>query len=306
MTAHSSTRARLIRRSPLIARRFVLALALASIACTNYDQEAPVVRINGSTTLNPVVTEIANILKVEQGMTITVDTQGGSSGGVSGAADGSADIGMSSKPLTASDRDRHPKADLRAVSIGSDAVAIAVHETVWNGGARSLTRDELRAIYERRIVNWRDVGGPDLPIVFFDKEPGRGTWEVFAHWIYPSSHPPTISHPQVGGNEEGRTKTATTPGAVTQLSASWVTDSPGIHALGLDDGTGTVVAPTPEAISRQEYPMLRPLLLVTDGPPDPLERVVVDFALSKRGQDIVAKHGYLPVRSGEASMGASE
>ena len=39
-------------------------------------------RINGSTTVNPVVTEAAEALRAERGMTIHVDTQGGSSGGI--------------------------------------------------------------------------------------------------------------------------------------------------------------------------------------------------------------------------------
>lgn len=252
-----------------------------------------VLRVNGSTTVNPVVTEIANILTRENRMMITVDTQGGSSGGVSGVADGSAGIGMSSKPLSASDNERYPDADFRAFVIGIDAVALAVNENVWKGGVHHVTREQVRDIYEKEITNWKEIGGPDEPIVFLDKEPGRGTWEVFADWLYPDGDAPTISHSQVGGNEEGRTKAATTRGAITQLSASWVADSPGIDALGIVAENGEIVDPTHEAIESEAYPIRRPLLLITNGPPDPEERTLIDFALSERGREIVAKHGYL-------------
>lgn len=253
----------------------------------------PTLRVNGSTTVNPVVTEIAGELAGE-GLIVTVDTQGGSSGGIAAAATGAAELGMSSKPLTDEDRSRYPRADLRAFTIGNDAVALAVHESVWNGGVRALSREQIRLIYEKRFSNWREVDGPDLPIIFFDKEPGRGTWEVFAAWVYPDGDPPTISHPQVGGNEEARTKVGSTPGAVTQLSVSWIAQTPGIEPLGIVTSAGTML-PTEENIVSGLYPMKRPLLLITNGEPSPLQRRLIDYALSSRGQQIVARHGYLPL-----------
>ena len=33
--------------------------------------------------------------------------------------------------------------------------------------------------------------------------------------------PPLVSLPEVGSNEEGRNKVASTPGSITQLSAAW-------------------------------------------------------------------------------------
>ncbi|MBW3564473.1 MAG: substrate-binding domain-containing protein [Acidobacteria bacterium] len=294
----SEARKKRARKVARIAGAFIPAIIVAACGGDSSPEGSAhnprnVLRVNGSTTVNPVVTEIANILTRENQMMITVDTQGGSSGGISGVADGSAGIGMSSKPLSRSDRERYPDADFHAFVIGIDAVALAVNENVWNGRVRHVTREQVREIYEKEITNWKEIGGPDSPIVFLDKEPGRGTWEVFADWLYPDGDAPTISHSQVGGNEEGRTKAATTGGAITQLSASWVADSPGIDALGIVAENGEIVEPTHEAIQRDAYPIRRPLLLITNGPPDPEEQKLIDFALSERGREIVAKHGYL-------------
>ncbi len=52
---------------------------------------------------------------------------------------------------------------------------------VWNGGVKSLSAQQVRDIYEKKITNWSDVGGPELLITFYNKEPGRGTWEVIAN-----------------------------------------------------------------------------------------------------------------------------
>lgn len=269
--------------------KIVLLLSLLAAGVAN---AAPTLRVNGSTTVNPVAAEAAEILRAEKKMTITVDTQGGSSGGISGVGDGSIDVGMSSKPVSDDDRHKYPKVRFVTTEIGRDAVALVVSADVYNGGVRALTKKQVLDIYEGRVSNWKSVGGPDRRIVFFNKEPGRGTWEVFAHWLYGDpKKAPVVSHPEVGGNEEGRMKVSATPGAITQLSASWANAS--VHAVSIRLDDGTVVAPVAAEIVSGRYPMSRPLFFVTNGPPTGQAKVLIDFVLSLRGQELVRKHGYL-------------
>jgi phosphate transport system substrate-binding protein len=250
-------------------------------------------RINGSTTVNPPVAEAAEILRAEMGRQIQVDTQGGSSGGISMLGDGLVQVGMSSKPLSPEDRAKYPKVAFVETHIGEDAVAMIVSPDVWEGGVRALTREQIRQIYEGRLTNWKEVGGPNQRIVFFNKEPGRGTWEVFAHWIYGNAKDaPPVSFPEVGGNEETRNKVASTRGALSQLSSSWA-DGKRVFALGIKSEDGTVLEPTPAKIAARIYPMSRPLFLLTNGQPRGEAAVFVDFLLSPRGQELVRKHGYL-------------
>ncbi len=146
-------------------------------------------KINGSTTGNLPAAEAAEILRAEKGMNIQVDTQGGSSGGISMLADGQVQVGMSSKPVAADDRAKYPKVNFNSIHIGEDAVAMIVSRDVWDGGVRAISKAQLKEIYEGRVSNWKDLGGPDQRIAFFNKEPGRGTWEVFAHWVYGNPKP---------------------------------------------------------------------------------------------------------------------
>src|SRR4029453_10749891 len=102
-------------------------------------------------------------------------------------------------------------------------------------------------------------------IPFFNKEPGRGTWEVFAHWLYGNPRQaPAVNFPEVGGNEETRNKVASTRGAMSQLSSSWADGKTGF-ALGIKGDDGRVVEPTPANIATHKYPMSRPLFLLTNG-----------------------------------------
>jgi phosphate transport system substrate-binding protein len=279
--------------SPVMNRLARPALVVALTSMLVVPAEVQILRINGSTTVNLPVAEAAEILRAERGMRIHVDSQGGSSGGISMLGEGLVHIGMSSKPLAGSDRERYPDVDFHVTPIGGDAVALIVPGDVWEGGVRALTRGQMRGIYERHITHWREVGGPDLRIAFFNKEPGRGTWEVFAKWLYgDAKQAPPVSFPEVGGNEEARTKVASTRGALSQLSASWA-DGEHVFALGIQLEDGTVVRPTPEHIARNVYPMSRPLFLLTDGQPAGGAKTFVDFLLGDRGQALVRKHGYL-------------
>jgi phosphate transport system substrate-binding protein len=253
---------------------------------------APPLRVNGSTTVNAVATEAAEALRAEKKMTIQVDTQGGSSGGISGIGDGSIDVGMSSKPVSDDDRKKYPQVNFVSTEIGRDAVALIVSADVYNGGVRALTKQQARDIYEGRITNWKQVGGADRRIAFFNKEPGRGTWEVFAHWLYGDpKKAPQVSFPEVGANEEARNKVGATKGAISQLSASWAVG--GVHALAVRLDDGSVVPPVAAEIVSGRYPMSRPLFFVTNGPPIGQAKIFIDFVLSPRGQELVRKHGYL-------------
>ncbi|MEM7481138.1 MAG: phosphate ABC transporter substrate-binding protein [Acidobacteriota bacterium] len=255
-------------------------------------ESAEALKVNGSSTVNPVVTRAAEILRQEQGLAIVVDTQGGSSGGIASVGDGRVDVGMSSRPLNDGDRERYPETDFRTVTIGLDAVALTVSKDVWESGLRSLTRDQVRGLYEGRIENWREVGGPDRRVVFFNKEPGRGTWEVFADWLYgDADEAPLVSLPEVSSNEEGRTKVGSTRGAVTQLSAAWA-DGERVFALALENEHGATVTPTDRNLDHGLYPLVRPLLVLTDGEPMAEARTLIDFLLSERGRRLVEESGY--------------
>jgi len=271
-----------------------VAAGILAVGTLSLPLSAATLRINGSTTVNPVAAEAAEILRAEKKMEITVDTQGGSSGGIAGIGDGSVEIGMSSKPIVAEDRTKYPSVNFVETKIGQDAVAMVVNADVYNRGVKSLTKKQVQDIYEGRITNWKQVGGPDEKIVFFNKEPGRGTWEVFAKWVYGDpKKAPEVSFPEVGGNEETRTKVISTKGSMSQLSSSWAENNAKIKPLALKLDDGTVVAPTAANIADNKYPMSRPLFFITNGAPKGEAKTLIDFVLTPRGQELVHKHGYL-------------
>lgn len=258
------------------------------------------IKINGSSTVNPVVSEAAEHFR-EKGWKIYVDTQGGSSGGISYLAEGLCDIGMSSRPVSENDKKKFPKASFVSHSIGYDGVALVVSRSLYNKGVKSLTKEQIKLIYEGKIKNWNKVGGPKQKIVFFNKEPGRGTWEVFAKYVYgKAKYAPKVFHPEVGANQEARSKVASNPGGITQLSASWAWNNDKVMAISLSVGEISVGA-SRENIESGKYPMRRPLLLITNGKATNQSNEFIKYLLSPQGQKLVKKHGYLSLDSSEQS-----
>ncbi len=288
-------------RRHILSNKVAVLLACGALAVASASAET--LRINGSTTVNPVVAEAAEILRSEEGMTILVDVQGGSTGGIAALGDRRAEIAMSSKPLDDSDREKFPQTSFHPVVIGYDSLALVVSRDVWEGGMQAISKEQMAQIYENKARRWSELGGPDRRIAFFNKEPGRGTWKVFAKWLYgKSDKAPLVSHPEVGANEEGRSKVGTTRGAISQLSAAWA-DGKSVFALGIRNADGTVAKPTAEDSANGSYPLTRALFVITDGEPQGGVKAMIDLLLSPRGQQLVAKHGYLPLADPE---GASE
>lgn len=275
-------------------RRFflstILFLGLASAAFSQ------TLKINGATTVNIVVAEAAEILRAKNGQAIEVDTQGGSSGGISMVGEGKVDLGMVSKHVSDDDRKKYPGVDFKETHIGADAVALIVSKDVWESGVQSVTREQVKGIYEGKIKNWQEVGANrSLRIAFLNKEPGRGTWENFAKWVYGDSKlAPIVSFPEVGGNEETRQKVATTRGALSQLSSSWA-DGERVFALGIKGEDGKVVYPTNENVINKSYPMSRPLSMLSNGEPKGQAAEFIKFLLGAEGQKLVEKHGYVAI-----------
>jgi len=249
-------------------------------------------RVSGSTTVNPVAADAAEVLRAK-GIRITVDSQGGSAGGLAQLGAGQVEIAMSSKEVSDADKAQFPDVDFVSTEIGQDAVGVILRREVVDGGVTGLDKAQLQELFEGRVANWKELGGPDLAVFVYDKEPGRGTREVLDKYLYGKDvkappPPQSDNYAIVGGNEETRTKLESTPGSVGPLSSSFITGHPKLAALEVDG-----VAPTPAAVKDGSYPMSRPLFLVTDRPPAGAAKRFIDYVLSAEGQKLVNRHGYL-------------
>ncbi|MGQ0673603.1 MAG: phosphate ABC transporter substrate-binding protein [Hyphomicrobium sp.] len=240
--------------------------------------------ITGSSTVAPLVAEIAKRFE-EKNAGVRVDVQtGGSSRGVNDARSGLADIGMASRSL------KDDEKDLKSFAIARDGIGIIVHR---DNPVKELNADQIVAIYTGKETDWGAVSGKPGPITVVNKADGRSTLELFlAHFKLKASD----IKPQVviGDNQQGIKTVAGNPGAVGYVSIGTAEYESGagapIKLLGLGGISASV-----ENVRNGTFALARPLNLVTKSEPNGVVKAFIDYAQSAAVHDLVKEQFLVPI-----------
>jgi phosphate transport system substrate-binding protein len=244
------------------------------------------VTASGSTTVSPLMAEIAKRLEgTNPGLRIDIQT-GGSSRGINDAIKGASDIGMTSRALKDSE-----KPGVTAIKIAQDGVAMLVHAS---NPITNLTDAQVLAIYTGSAKNWKDVGGKDAPITVINRAEGRSELELFTEYLKIKSadiKPSLVS----GENQHGIKSVANDPNAIIYMSvgASEYAISEG-EKLKLVSWNG--IEATSKNVANATLPVTRPLILVIKNDAAPLVRTIVDYARSKAVKDLVLGFSYVELQ----------
>lgn len=255
-----------------------------SAGCVNKDTGADLV-IAGSTTVQPIVSKASEAF-AEKNKGVAIGVQGGGSGtGIRMVGEGSVAIGASSRELNSEEKEKHP--DLVTTAIGIDCIAVVVHPSNSLGNM-SLTIEQVRDIFSGRITNYKELNGPDRPIVLVQREDGSGTRSMFESLVMNKSEV----------SDAALQKPAS--GAI-RFTISNNENAIGYVGIGYLDGTIMPVAindalPTEENVRADRYPLSRELYLITKGAPSGLAKGFIDFILSPEGQETVKEEGFISVK----------
>ncbi len=254
---------------------------------------ATTIKIAGSTTLLPILSEAAKQYRITHpDLSLTV-SGGGSGMGVANIERGTIDIGMASRPLSEREAERLGDS-IDVIPVARDAVAIAVSKAVYESGVRELSLAQIAAIYRGEIRNWRELGGQDAKILVIDKEASRGTRHVFASVVLGS---PRARAPGAtiitGSNNEEQSVISRSDQAIGMLSNAWLNDR--VRAVAVGDG-GEAVLPTAENVALGRYVIKRDLNILVPKASGDEVKGFVDFLRSEQGQVIVEMVGFHSVR----------
>lgn len=233
----------------------------------------------GSTTVQPVAEQLAiAFMNMNEGITVTIQG-GGSSTGIKSVSDGTVDIGAASREL----KDSEKGLGLVEHVLAMDGIAVIVNPAQSVTG---LTTEQVRQIFAGEITNWSQVGGEDAGINIFAREEGSGTRDAFEEIAMGDS---LIAAGALLQPSNGAIKTAVAgdPGAIGFISFGYIDDS--VRAMSING-----VAATIDNVKSGNYPISRPLLLLTKGEPAGNVKKFIDYCLGPEGQEIVAQD-YIPV-----------
>lgn len=250
----------------------------------NVSAETTQLVLTGSSTIAPLAAEIAKRFESQHpGVRVDVQT-GGSSRGVADARRGLADIGMASRAL------KDDESDLHSFTIARDGICVIVH---GDNSIKSLTDEQVVAIYTGKIENWSEVGGNDAPITVVNKAEGRSTLELFLKHFQLES---TDVQPNVviGDNEQGIKTVAGNPNAIGYVSIGTAEydASQGVPIRLLPVGG---VAASVENVANGTFPLSRPLNLLTRETPTGLAKEFIEFAQSDDVHDLIGEQYFVPI-----------
>ncbi|OAI39236.1 hypothetical protein AYO40_01310 [Planctomycetaceae bacterium SCGC AG-212-D15] len=239
--------------------------------------------LSGSTTLGPLMADIARRLnQLYPGLEVEV-RKGGSTRGIQDARHGTVNVGMSSRSLQAAERELH------SFAVARDGVCFLVHK---DNPVTGLDREQELAILTNKVKNWKEVGGRDTPIVVVARSEGRSEVELMTNHFH--IKPADIkAQTKVGDNQDAVAAAANDPNAITFMSVGEASEEAKkgkpIKLLASEG-----VAATPENVATSTFPITRPLILVTRELPTGASKVLVDYALSSKVRDLIQSHGFVP------------
>jgi phosphate transport system substrate-binding protein len=245
--------------------------------------------------------------------------------GAAGAGAAAAGPGAAGAPPTAG-------ADsLGRVPIGLDGLALVVHPA---NNVAELSLVQLQAIFGGRVLDWVQVGGDPGEIALVSREDGSGARILFEERVMGAERVSltAVVMPTSAAVVEYVAKNPAAIGYVSRAEvAEWIEEeaadaedaanalgaagAQGAGAPGAQGAAGAAGAepastaapprvkvlrvegrlPTRASLARQEYALMQPLYLITDGPPGGWVRQFIDFALSPAGQAIVSRYS-APIR----------
>lgn len=243
--------------------------------------------INGSTTVLPIVQKAAEAYSHENGAAQISLSGGGSGNGIKALIDGLATIAMSSRDIKSSEvklaesRGVHPN----RVAVAVDAIVPIVNNA---NPVKDISLATLKAIYEGKVKNWKEVGGKDAPIVVVSRDSSSGTFETWEELVMKKAR------------VTPRALLQTSNGTVVQTVAKNV-NAVGYIGLGYVDNQTKALTiagtqATPESAKSKAWPLSRELYFFTNGAPTGAAKSFTDFVIDpKKGQKLVKETGFVPL-----------
>ncbi len=274
-----------------------LSLAL-SLACSSSLAGADRLRVEGSDTIGGSLgLELAEAFNAFH-PGILVEWEGlGSSTAFIGLFDGSADLGASSRPINEAElaEARALGLKLKELVLAYDGMSVFVHPS---NEVPVLTLEQLSRIFQGRVTNFREVGGPDRPIRLLSRPSYSGTHAFFRDKV--------LRRGNAKGPEEFAASTewvehtadivervARDPNAISYGGMAYA--RPKVRVVPVAAARGRPgVLPAPETVRDGSYPIFRPLYLYARGEPQGRVRELLDFILGVDGQKLVAEVGFVP------------
>lgn len=239
--------------------------------------------MTGSSTVYPLMVDIARRFEsANPGVSIEVQS-GGSAKGIADLRAGTSDIGMVARQLAESER------DLFAFPLCRDGAAIVVHRSNPLAGLRG---QQLAALLTGAVTDWKQLGGRPGPIRLAWRAEGQAIPELVLNQL--RLRPEQVrSQKTIFENADAIAFVVNDRHAITLAAL-------GVAERGIKSGMAIKllayegVPASTRAVRDHTYALSRPLALVTRSQPTGVQKRLIDYAGSRAVADLHEQHGFVP------------
>jgi len=224
---------------------------------------------------------------------IRIDAQG-SATAFTGLMAHTCELGMSSRPIKEEEAEKlkaEGMGDVRSPGgehvLALDGIAVIVHPA---NPVKSLTVEQLRAIFSGKINRWSEVGGADGPIVLYARDNKSGTYDTFQHLVLQKEKLLEGAKRYEDSNKLSD-EVAGDPAGIGFIGLAYIHNA---KVLAVASGEAPATFPSSFTVNTESYPLSRRLHLYTPLRSNgPLVSSLLNFALSPEGQQVVRAQGFV-------------
>jgi phosphate transport system substrate-binding protein len=267
------------------------------------------VQTKGSDTIVNAMQEVTEEFMKDYPHVFVAITGGGSGVGIASLINKTTDIATASREMKTKEIEMAQKRGVypKEIVIAYDGVAVIVNV---NNPIDRLSIEDLHDLFTGKITNWTQLGGRDLPVVTLSREVSSGTHMYFKEEV--------VQLGKKGSTEEFSKETllltssqaiveevANIEGGIGYLGMGYLSDRTKSVLVGKVKNQGGAderkgpsdgfYPPTVDNVVKKIYPLSRPLYLYTDGEPQGVIKLYIDFALGSVGQTRFMVAGFVPV-----------
>jgi phosphate transport system substrate-binding protein len=278
----------------------MLILSAAVVACGGREQAARTgaaasgnkpLTIKGSDTMVILGQRLAEeYMKKNAGAVVQVNG-GGSGTGIAALINGTVDLAQASRPMK--DDEKQQAAQARGAAVVEQAVALDGLAVFVNNAnpLQSLSIAEVRDLFQGKVTNWSQVGGPSAPVVLYGRESSSGTYDYFReHVLNKGDFAPAVQTLQGTAaiiNAVGRDRNGIGYGGIAYAKD--------VRPLAIAAEGKQPVAPSEATVADATYPLSRKLYFYYPGnAPERVTRFAA-WALTPEAQALVTRVGYFPL-----------
>jgi phosphate transport system substrate-binding protein len=289
----------------------VLAAALGGIIILNRSGETHNTKTfidqAGSETMYELCLKWASDYEAKDNLVQINVTRGGSGPGIAALLDHNTDIAQASRRMSTSELANASDQGMKIieVKVALDGIVMLVNPFLFNNNITELTLDQLRGVYNGSVINWKQLGGPDVPVLAYGRNNTSGTYTFFQQNVLNNQNYTTNMTEY--DNYDLMIADILSPsheGAIGYVGVGFVNNYPDVNILSLKMNESTPsYKPTQTNVESFNYPLARYLYLyLGERPTGPMLDYMEWIINQQNGQAVVIQQGFYPIPQSVTDM----